>query len=356
MTTRIFWYFFFYITRTIVIVMGIIIGLFFVLTFLENLGDDNANTFIQILRDTILEMPQIIHAALPICAALGCAVALALLDGKRELALMRIVGISSYRILMWIVATSLIWVIAYVSFNEYVMPKTASINRDLEIQKSGSLITAAEDIWLKTSDGFAKIGIVTPSGTSLRDLWTVHSEDSNVTMVRKINRAYFLNNRWELNNIQEARIENGSWLFATHDKLIWEDGPNPEVLTSFSIPPSNLEINKLLDLSKTLKLLDQNTVHIDLIIWSRLFDALMIAGLMLCTYIFVGFRTKADVGAIRTTTVLALIMVLLYYYFQLIVKQYAIDNNLAGHIGAAMPILGIVILLAVNFTYKRMMR
>ena len=336
-------YFLFHVTRTVAMVLSIVIGLFFILTLLENLGD--AESVAAALQTSLLEMPKIAHAAIPASAALGCAVALAILDGRREMALLRLIGISQARIVWWLLVSSVLWVAGYLAFTEMVLPETSRISRDIEVQRSGSLITTEEVIWMRTSDGFASVGHLAPDGTQVRNLWLFTKDGDNFSQMRWAQQANYSDGGWNLHGIEIATLEDGNWEFSKAASMPWLSGPDPSLFVSFSIPPDSLPMQRLLELSDALRELEENTSAVDLIIWSRLFDALAIVELMLASLLLVRYRTGSDARTVRATTALALLVVLLYHYFQLIVRQHGVEQNWPGIAGAAIPPIFAALLL-----------
>lgn len=337
--------------RTTFFVVASVLGLFFVLTLLENLGDAGGGP-LAALRATMLAMPAVLHAALPACAALGCAVSLALLDGRRELAMMRILGLRRRRLLLWIAAASLLWVALHAATAELLLPKSAALSRDLESQRSGSLVTAADSVWLKTADGYARLDLVTPQGGLLRDVWIFDYGGADggggLRSVRRARHASYANEAWSLNDVDEATVGPGGWTFASRPLAAWPGGPDPSLLASFAIPPASLELGKLRELAASLRALEQNTVQLDLLIWSRLGDELALVGLALAMLALARFRTRSSPGATRGAVIAAIVAVLLFHYFQIIAKQAAVDLGLPGAAGALLPLAGLVPLAAAS--------
>ena len=325
-----------HVTRTIAMILAIVVGLFFVINLLDNLGD--AGGALAAVQASLLEIPAIVHAVLPASAALGGAVALALLDGRREMVLLRLSGISRLRLAGWLLLCSSLWVIGHLAFTELVLPEASKVSRNLEIKRSGSLITADEQIWLRTGDGFASVGYLTPDGSRVEDLWLFSREGAQLDRVRWAQVAAHADGAWTLYDVRVATLADGSWEFDRASSQPWPHGPDPELFVSFSIPPQNLPFGKLLELSAALAALQENTNAIDLIIWSRLFDALAIAVLMVATLLLVRYRTSASAGGVRVTAVVALVAVLLFHYFQLIVRQFGVEQDWLGLVGAALPL------------------
>ena len=354
MTTVLYRYFFSLLTRTVIAVVVAISGLFFVLTLLENLSRQGTDGVFDDLRDTFLTMPEVVIAALPACCAIGSSVCLAIMDGRTEFALLRIMGTSKARLLFWIVSASLAWVLVFAALTEYVLPNTAAISREIEIRRSGSLLTSDDEVWLKTSEGFARVGAISSDGRRISDLWTFSSDSDSVELVRHARIALHRDGDWTLVTVSEANLaSDGNWEFSEKVNHSWTHGPDPELLTAFTIKPVNLPFRRLVDLSASLRDLEENTVAIDLIIWSRVFDAASIIFLMIAGYALVRNRTKESPASIRAAAVISLVTMIIYYYFQVIIRQHAVDANWPGIAGAALPPLVFAVLILSVLALRR---
>lgn len=342
-------YFFALVTRCVVATVLAIAALFFVLHLLDNLGRSSIHGALGDLRDSLLAMPEVLVAALPACCGIGAAVGLAVMDGRTEFAMMRIMGASRRRLLAWTASTGAVWVVVFLALTETVLPSTAAISREIEIRQAGSLLTSGEEVWLKTSDGFAMIASISPDGTKVQGLWTFSGDNDSIDSVRNAKEAVYSDGIWSLTEVEQASyMAGGQWQFSEAGNGIWVHGPDPDLLTAFTIQPDKLPLGRLIDLSQSLRELRQNTVAIDMIIWGRVFDALSIVALMLAGHILVKTRTKESAVSIRAAAVVSLMVMIFYYYSQVIIRQHALDANWPGVVGAAVPplILATLVLLA----------
>ena len=346
-------YVFAHLTRSVTFVTLAILGLFFVVDLLDNLGRTGLEGPFASLRDTLLSMPLIIQAALPPSCAVGCAVGLGVLDGRREMTLLRITGTSAPRLCVWITAASLVWVALFVAVNEYLLPGTAQVSRDIEVKRSGSLLATSEEIWIKTGEGYARIGSLSADGTTVGQVWTFAVGEETLERVRMAQEAVHDEGGWAMSSVTEATLGEDGWVFEDIPSMAWPDGPSPDLLQSFTIKHASLPTASLLDISRSLRALGQNTVAIDLVIWSRLFDALSITILMLASLTLVRYRTTAGTSSARNMAALSLVLMMSYYYLQVIVRQQAIDSNWPGALGAALPTLIVLAALSVWLTTRK---
>ena len=342
------------ISRTVLATIISVTGLFLVIEILDNLGRQGTGGAIVNIRDALLSMPAILIAALPACCGTGCAIGLAIMDSRTEFALLRIMGTSKKRILGWIAAASVIWIIVFFALTEFLLTGTAEISREIEIRRSGSLLTSDDGVWLKTKDGYARIGAISSGGILVEDLLALGSENNSVSRVWHSDLARHGDDGWNMFGVTEANLgTDGVWRFSRSGNRLWTQGPDPELLNAFSIKPENLSLGRLVMISSSLRELGENTVAIDIILWSRIFDAISIAILMLGAFALVRNRTKESPTSVRAVSVAALIAMISYYYLQVIVRQHAMDANWPAIVGAALPALVFVAIVATYITRRQ---
>lgn len=346
MNTLMFRYLVIHLAKVIAAVTLVFLSLFFVLSLLENLGDDLGG-LVGSLRDAALKLPEVTHLILPATCAIGTAIGLAMLDNQGEMALLRIMGVSVKRLLRWIAALAVAWIIVHASIGEFLLAKSALIARNIENQKNNSFITGGEKIWLKTPAGFARIGLVTPDARNIHDLWLFDiTAGTNLHRVIRARQASHDGNHWLLENTQIATLADDHWSFADQATMDWTDGPSPQLLNSLSIDPQHLPVMRLVELSRTLGELGQNTLAYDLVIWSRVVDTLAIAVLMLAGLLAVNNRTDTThFSTTRAVGVVALVVMVLYYYASLIIRQATVTGGWPVALGAGLPLLLLALVL-----------
>lgn len=348
-------YFIRLLTLSVAATIVAVAGLFFVLYLLDNLGRQDTGSAVDDLRDTLLAMPSVLVAALPACCGIGCAVGLAVMDGRTEIALLRITGAGRRTLHGWIATASVAWIAAFLVLTELVLPETAEISREIEIRRGGSLLTADEEVWLKTSEGFAMIGAISADGGEVGDLWTFSGRDGGIDTVTQSPSAAHEGGAWTREGVSRAELaDDGNWDFSDAPSERWEAGPDPELLRAFTIRPDSLPLGRLFSLSESMRGVNQNTVVIDMVIWSRIFDAASIAVLMLAGFLLVRHRTKESATSARATAMAALVAMILYYYLQVIVRQHAVDANWPAVVGAALPPVAFALLTMPVLALRRL--
>ena len=341
------------LTKTCLATNCVVMSLFFVLTLLERLNHSSIIGLGHGLYDTLLRMPEILYLTIPASCTIGTAVGLALLDSRQEIVTMRLAGVSFAQLARWVGATGLLWVLVHIVVGEVLLPRSAIAALKLQAQQEGSFITSREAVWLRTESGYTSIGRITPDGENLTQVQIFISRDHALTGVTLAAKAWYADGSWQLTDVTTARLENQLWRFAQHDKLSWPEGPSPQFLTSFRASPSKLPVHQLIKLSSELRSLDQSTQAIDLVIWSRLTDAITILLLMTSALTLVRNRTTYSVKHARNASVIALIAMLLYYYCSVITRQLSLVNDWPPALGALMPPIALVLIVLAWLSYQR---
>ncbi len=333
-----------------------VMSLFFVLTLLDNLSRSSISGLFHGLLDTLLRMAEILYLTMPASCAIGAAIGLAILDSRREIAIMRLSGVNFARLTRWVGAAALVWVVIHLIVGEMLLPRSASAALKLQAQQEGSLITARDEVWLRIPDGFASIAFISPDGKQLADVQLFVDREQYLDTVTLAEKAQYVDGNWQLENVVTAKLIDQYWNFTEQDRQVWTDGPTPEFLTSFRLKPSKLSVFQLLALSAELQKFAQNTLAIDLVIWSRFADTAMIILLMLSSLSQIRNRTRYSSTHARTAGIVALAVMLVYYYMSVIIRQVSLLENLPALFGAFLPPLLFTLLLLMWIGYLRYRR
>lgn len=180
------------IKNTLLAMMGGVIGLwllqaiFAYLSELENLSD--SYTAIQALWYTIYRMPYFFVQFVGTGVLLGAVVGLGLLAGNSEIVVMRAAGISLYRIVGWAMVPAFLFVVLSLLVNEYVLPKTQILAKDIKYPYENTLI--------------------------LHEFWAVTPTDAGRQIVN-IKKA---DDKGELSGIRQFELADGELVHALHAK------------------------------------------------------------------------------------------------------------------------------------------
>ena len=203
-------------------IIGAVLGLWalqLVFSYLSELDSlDDSYTMGEAIKYIFYRSPYFLEQFIPTGALLGAVVGLGLLANKSELVVMRAAGVSVYRIVSWVLQPALIFVILALAINQFVLPTSNQLAKEINDADSKSLVTSVRGYWTvqprfeKSEDGGAK-----PDGSDI--LYIDYADvNGNIGEVK----------RWHLDNsgnLQTAvHAEGGKYigresLDTTTDKL-----------------------------------------------------------------------------------------------------------------------------------------
>lgn len=149
-------------------IIGAVIGLWalqIIFSYLSELDSlDDSYTMGEAIKYIFYRSPYFLEQFIPTGALLGAVVGLGLLANKSELVVMRSAGVSVYRIVGWVLQPALIFVLLALLINQFVLPHSNQLAKEINDEDSTSLVTSVRGYWTvqqrfeSSKDGSTKPG------------------------------------------------------------------------------------------------------------------------------------------------------------------------------------------------------
>ncbi|MER1973678.1 MAG: LptF/LptG family permease, partial [Psychrobacter alimentarius] len=284
-----------------------------VFSYLSELDSlDESYTMGEAIKYIFYRSPYFLEQFIPTGALLGAVVGLGLLANKSELVVMRAAGVSVYRIVSWVLQPALIFVILALAINQFVLPTSNQLAKEINDADSKSLVTSVRGYWTvqprfeKSEDGGAK-----PDGSDILYIdyadvkgnigevkrWhldnsgnlqtAVHAEggkyigrESLDTTTDKLSEQYRYD--WQLNNMTELSINQGfesSQAISTSDTLSLPFAPESVYLLTRKA--EDLSLTQLYEHRQFMRQQDQRSLSHELAFWQKLLSPLSILSLVI---------------------------------------------------------------------------
>lgn len=138
-------------TNALLAIIAAVVGLWalqILFTYLSELEDlSDSYTMSDALRYILYRSPYFLEQFIPTGALLGAVVGLGLLANKSELVVMRAAGVSIYRIVGWVLQPALIFVLLALGINQFVLPHSNQLAKEINDEDSSSLVTSVRGYW-----------------------------------------------------------------------------------------------------------------------------------------------------------------------------------------------------------------
>ncbi|SJN42516.1 MULTISPECIES: LPS export ABC transporter permease LptG [Psychrobacter] len=358
-------------------IIGAVLGLWalqLVFSYLSELDSlDDSYTMGQAIQYIFYRSPYFLEQFIPTGALLGAVVGLGLLANKSELVVMRAAGVSVYRIVSWVLQPALIFVILALAINQFVLPTSNQLAKEINDADSKSLVTSVRGYWTvqprfkKSEDGGTK-----PDGSDILYIdyadvkgnigevkrWhldnngnlqtAVHAEggkyigrESLDTTTDKLSEQYRYD--WQLNNMTELSINQGfesSQAVSTSDTLSLPFAPESVYLLTRKA--EDLSLTQLYEHRQFMRQQDQRSLSHELAFWQKLLSPLSILSLVIvaCSFVFGSLRTHS----LGLRIVVALLFGLLFSYVQDLVGFVSLATGFSPMLMVLLPIIGSAIL------------
>ncbi|WP_201536629.1 LPS export ABC transporter permease LptG [Psychrobacter immobilis] len=353
-------------------IIGAVIGLWalqLVFSYLSELDslDDNY-TVGQALKYIFYRSPYFLEQFVPTGALLGAVVGLGLLANKSELVVMRAAGVSVYRIVGWVLQPALIFVLLALAINQFVLPYSNQLAKEINAEDSTSLVTSVRGYWtLQPRFESSEDGKTKPDGSDILYIdyadvkgnigevkrWHLDNNGNLQTAIHAEGGQYIgrepldanedqpseqYRYEWQLNNMTKLNISQGfesSQAISPSDTLSLPFAPESVYLLTRKA--EDLSLTQLYEHRQFMRKQGQRSLSHELAFWQKLLSPLSILSLVIvaCSFVFGSLRTHS----LGLRIVVALLFGLLFSYVQDLVGFVSLATGFSPLLMVLLPII-----------------
>lgn len=280
---------------SMLVVMGLTFSLDFIFTLTDELGRGiDAYSSLDALLYTLRIMPTGIYEMLPFSALGGALIGLGLLASNNELIVMQTAGVSTWRIVWFVMKPTIGVMILSLLLGEYVAPRLQqAAQSELAIIQSGGLaLNSSRGQWRKIGNEFIHINVILPGGEELQGITRYElneqrrlasSSFAGSARYMRDDRGYF----WRLQDVSETAFANGGLVARHYDALDWRIDLSPELLSVLLVEPERQSISGLYRFAQYFRAEGLESDTYFLAFWKKLLQPLATASLVLVAISFV---------------------------------------------------------------------
>ncbi|MGP4712767.1 MULTISPECIES: LPS export ABC transporter permease LptG [unclassified Psychrobacter] len=331
---------------------------------------DEGYTLGAALKYIFYRSPYFLEQFIPTGALLGAVVGLGLLANKSELVVMRAAGVSIYRIVGWVLQPALLFVLLALAINQFILPQSNQLAREINDNDSRALITSVRGYWtVQPRVKSDASGSMQPDGSDILYIdyadvagnigevkrWHLDNNGNLQTATRAEGGRYSQrvpvsrdNNdaasdqyryEWQLNNMTELTISQGfesSQATAASDVLSLPFAPESVYLLTRDA--EDLSLTQLYDHRQFMRGQGNRSLEHELAFWQKLLSPLSILSLVIvaCSFVFGSLRTHS----LGLRIVVALLFGLLFSYLQDLVGFISLATGFSPMLMVLLPIIG----------------
>lgn len=354
-------------------IIGAVVGLWalqLIFSYLSELDSlDDSYTMSEAIKYIFYRSPYFLEQFIPTGALLGAVVGLGLLANKSELVVMRAAGVSIYRIVGWVLQPALIFVLLALAINQFVLPHSNQLAKEINDEDSRSLVTSVRGYWtVQPRFENAQDGSTKPAGSDILYIdyadvqgnigevkrWhldndgnlqtAIHAKDGQYVGRQALDSSSGTPNgqyryEWQLNDMTTLSINQG---FESSQAVFASDTLSlpfaPESVYLLTRKAEDLSLTQLYEHRQFMRGQGNRSLEHELAFWQKLLSPLSILSLVIvaCSFVFGSLRTHS----LGLRIVVALLFGLLFSYVQDLVGFVSLATGFSPLLMVLLPILG----------------
>ena len=354
-------------------IIGAVVGLWalqLIFSYLSELDSlDDSYTMSEAIKYIFYRSPYFLEQFIPTGALLGAVVGLGLLANKSELVVMRAAGVSIYRIVGWVLQPALIFVLLALALNQFVLPHSNQLAKEINDEDSRSLVTSVRGYWtVQPRFENAQDGSTKPAGSDILYIdyadvqgnigevkrWHLDNDGNLQTAIHAKDGQYVgrqaldsssgtpsgqYRYEWQLNDMTTLSINQG---FESSQAVFASDTLSlpfaPESVYLLTRKAEDLSLTQLYEHRQFMREQGNRSLEHELAFWQKLLSPLSILSLVIvaCSFVFGSLRTHS----LGLRIVVALLFGLLFSYVQDLVGFISLATGFSPLLMVLLPILG----------------
>ncbi|MGP5059968.1 LPS export ABC transporter permease LptG [Psychrobacter celer] len=360
-------------SNALLAIIGAVVGLWalqLIFSYLSELDSlDDSYTMSEAIKYIFYRSPYFLEQFIPTGALLGAVVGLGLLANKSELVVMRAAGVSIYRIVGWVLQPALIFVLLALAINQFVLPHSNQLAKEINDEDSRSLVTSVRGYWtVQPRFENAQDGSTKPAGSDILYIdyadvqgnigevkrWHLDNDGNLQTAIHAKDGQYVgrqaldsssgtpsgqYRYEWQLNDMTTLSINQG---FESSQAVFASDTLSlpfaPESVYLLTRKAEDLSLTQLYEHRQFMRGQGNRSLEHELAFWQKLLSPLSILSLVIvaCSFVFGSLRTHS----LGLRIVVALLFGLLFSYVQDLVGFISLATGFSPLLMVLLPILG----------------
>lgn len=289
---------------------------------------------------TLLSVPKDIEIFFPMAALLGALLGLGTLAQRSELVVMQASGFTRMQIAASVMKTAIPLVLLTMAIGEFVAPQGEQMARNYRAQQlvGGSLLSTQSGLWAKDGDNFIFIERIRgDSQLAGISIYSFNKERRLQTVRYAASAQYNADKKlWDLAQVDQSDLTDPQQVKGTQTLSgEWKTTLTPDKLGVVALDPTALSITGLYNYTKYLKQSGQVSGRYELNMWSKIFQPLSVAVMMLMALSFIFGPLRSVSMGMRVVTGIS--FGFLFYVLDQIFGPLSLVYNIPPLLGALLP-------------------
>lgn len=321
------------------LVFGVLISLFTLLTFVEAVGDMGRGQFglVEVLKYVALSLPRDAYELFPMTALLGATLGLSTLAVGSELIVMRAAGVSLLRIVGSVMKVGVLLIAIAAVVGEVVAPITEDMaQRGRAAAQQRSVVQRSDyGLWLRDGRVFLHAGEVLPDLSLLRVTLYEFDENTRLRSQTYAHSARYEQPYWRLSDVRQSRIEDNRVQSRTLASEQLSSVLTPQFLAVFAVKPEGLSAWHLFRYIEHLERNKQDTSRYRLALWHKIMLPLSTGVMVVLAIPFVFGQLRS--GGLGARLLVGIVLGLTFYLMNRAFGYFGLLYGLPPILGALLP-------------------
>jgi len=267
----------------VLLALMVLFAFFDVLQELGSLGRNNYGLG-QVVVVVLLSIPGHLYEILPVAALIGTLFALSRLVGNSEYAVMRVSGLSNWRVAGIFAMIGVVLSMLVLVLGEYVAPWSEQAAQRYKLSATRSVVAQQfrSGLWVKDGSSFINVREVMPDNT-LRgvEIYGFNAE-GRLDWIRAADQARWQNGQsWELQQVVETRFDAEGLRADRRERQDWQSVLTPDILSVLLVAPEKMSARTLWRYVAHLEENGQKATRYEFALWSKFISPFVIPIMML---------------------------------------------------------------------------
>lgn len=292
-----------------------------------------------------LSIPGHLYEILPVAALIGTLFALSRLVGNSEYAVMRVSGLSNWRVAGYFAVIGTLLSLLVLVLGEYVAPWSEQAAQRYKLSATRSVVAQQfrSGLWVKDGSAFINVREVMPDNT-LRGIEIYgFNADGRLGSIRAAEQADWRGNQtWSLQQVVETYFDADGIRAERSASQDWQSVLTPSILSVLLVAPEKMSARTLWRYVTHLKENNQKATRYELALWSKFISPFVIPIMMLIAMPFAIRGPRA--GGTSNMIFLGILAGLGFHLLSRLFGHLGLLNNWPA---VAVSILPLLIFLAI---------
>lgn len=316
-------------------------GLFSFFDFISELSDAHSATYTPLVATLFVAMnlPGRVYELMPLAVLIGGLFAWSRLSLNSEFSVMRTAGLSTQRLVVWMLSLGAMIGLVTLLFGEYVTPYAERAAQQMKVRATSGIVAQEfpTGLWAKDGRTFINIRELHVDGHLVDVRLYEFDAEFNLKLMRRAESALWRDGKWMLHNVSETRVESNRTVTAQQVDQVWVSEVTPDLLAVLMVVPDRMALSALHSYIQHLDENLQDSKRYQIAFWVKLTYPLSALVMLVLALVFAFHPPRHGGSGGRLLT--GIMLGLAFYLSARLIGQLAQLQNLPVAVPAVLPIL-----------------